>query len=216
MNRFWERVMLVLVVCVPVPALALSGLNIPLPSVVERVAAALVPFARAATLDEGTTLAAGKIVRAPGHVATSTSDGKAARTSVTVRVRRTATKPQPRRVRVETARLAPSTLGPGSTIGEDTTVNVPESPASDPDTRSSTPPADTGTTPKPDDRVDPTLPVDVDGDVKLDPAVEVDVAPTPEPDVEPPKLDAPLDVDVPGEAPRDESALETALRGLGI
>ena len=62
MNRFWERVMLVLVVCVPVPALALSGLSVPLPSVVERVAAALVPFGDATVLDGGSTLAAGRIV----------------------------------------------------------------------------------------------------------------------------------------------------------
>ena len=46
-----ERIVLVLVVCVPVPALALSGLTIPLPSVVERAAAALVPWAETATLD---------------------------------------------------------------------------------------------------------------------------------------------------------------------
>jgi hypothetical protein len=46
-----ERIVLVLVVCVPVPAFALSGLAIPLPSVVERAAAALVPWADATTLD---------------------------------------------------------------------------------------------------------------------------------------------------------------------
>jgi hypothetical protein len=42
-----ERVALALVVCVPVPAFALSGLALPLPGVVERVAAALVPWADA-------------------------------------------------------------------------------------------------------------------------------------------------------------------------
>ena len=42
MNGRLERIVLLLVVCVPVPAFALSGLTIPLPSVVERAAAALV------------------------------------------------------------------------------------------------------------------------------------------------------------------------------
>ena len=47
-----ERILLGIVVCVPVPVFALSGLNLPLPGVVERVAAALVPWADAATLDD--------------------------------------------------------------------------------------------------------------------------------------------------------------------
>jgi hypothetical protein len=46
-----ERIVLAFVVCVPVPAFALSGLSIPLPGVVERVAAALVPWANAPTLE---------------------------------------------------------------------------------------------------------------------------------------------------------------------
>lgn len=191
------------------------GLNIPLPSVVERVAAALVPFARAATLDEGTTLAAGRIVRAPGHEATSASGGKAARTTVTVRVRRTATKPQPQRVRVETARLAPSALKPGSTIGEDTTVSVPESPAAAPETPASTPAPDTttNTNTRPTDRVDPTPPVEAD--VKPDPTI--DVLP-PESEVELPKLEPAPDPEVkpsdpPDPATEDRQRNETA--GLG-
>lgn len=71
--------MLALVVCVPVPALALSGLSVPLPSVVERVAAALVPFAGDTVLEDGTAFAAGQIVHAPG--ADRTADAPAARTA---------------------------------------------------------------------------------------------------------------------------------------
>lgn len=71
--------MLALVVCVPVPALALSGLSVPLPSVVERVAAALVPFAGDTVLGDGRALAVGQIVHAPGS--DRTADAPAARTA---------------------------------------------------------------------------------------------------------------------------------------
>jgi hypothetical protein len=65
-----ERIVLALVVCVPVPAVALSGLNVPLPSIVERAAAALVPWANVATLDTH-ALAAGRgsIILAAGQEA---------------------------------------------------------------------------------------------------------------------------------------------------
>lgn len=63
-----ERIALLLVVCVPVPALALSGLNVPLPSIVERAAAALVPWANVATLDADALAATrGSIVHAAGQ-----------------------------------------------------------------------------------------------------------------------------------------------------
>jgi hypothetical protein len=62
MSRTWERVVLVLFVCVPIPALAFSGLSVPLPSVVERIAAALVPFGHEVTVEDGQALAAGEIV----------------------------------------------------------------------------------------------------------------------------------------------------------
>lgn len=39
-----DAVTLALVVCLPVPALAVSGLSVPLPQIVQRVAATLVPF----------------------------------------------------------------------------------------------------------------------------------------------------------------------------
>jgi hypothetical protein len=219
-NRFWERVMLALVVCVPVPALALSGLNVPLPSVVERVAAALVPFASAATLDDGTTLAAGTIVRTQRSDAGRPTPARGTRTQVAVvRVRRSASKPRPAtRVRAAQpkARVAVSTLAPATTHGEDT-ANVTETPVSTPvaDTPASTErPNET----KPKERANPTA---ADVDVKPDPKLDVDVVP--EPEVEPP-LEPALDVvpppvDLPGsetgDAHVDESARETAERHLG-
>jgi hypothetical protein len=52
MARHWERTLIVLGICLPVPLLALTGLAIPLPATVERIAAALVPWAEtSAALD---------------------------------------------------------------------------------------------------------------------------------------------------------------------
>jgi uncharacterized membrane protein YgcG len=64
-QRHWERTLIVLGICLPVPALALTGLSIPLPTTVERLAAALVPWAEtssAAGNDALSTGARGAIV----------------------------------------------------------------------------------------------------------------------------------------------------------
>lgn len=57
--RRWERVLVVLAVCLPVPVLAATGLSIPLPATVERLAAALVPWAGAARLEADESLIVG-------------------------------------------------------------------------------------------------------------------------------------------------------------
>jgi hypothetical protein len=57
--RRWERVLVVLAVCLPVPAFAATGLSIPLPATVERLAAALVPWAGAARLEADESLIVG-------------------------------------------------------------------------------------------------------------------------------------------------------------
>jgi hypothetical protein len=59
MLRRWERVLVVLAVCLPVPVLAATGLSIPLPATVERLAAALVPWADAARLEADESLIVG-------------------------------------------------------------------------------------------------------------------------------------------------------------
>lgn len=72
MLRRWERALIVLAVCLPVPVFAATGLSIPLPPTVERLAAALVPWADAASFeaDEWLTLGAnGTIVLASHEVA---------------------------------------------------------------------------------------------------------------------------------------------------
>jgi uncharacterized membrane protein YgcG len=64
--RHWERTLVILGICLPVPALALTGLSIPLPTTVERLAAALVPWAEtssAAGNDALSTGTRGAIVR---------------------------------------------------------------------------------------------------------------------------------------------------------
>jgi hypothetical protein len=60
-----EHIALVLGICLPVPLLALTGLSIPLPSSVERLAASLVPWAESSTLDASGAArgAGGSIIR---------------------------------------------------------------------------------------------------------------------------------------------------------
>ena len=68
MRRRAQRVLLVLAVCLPIPVLAATGLSVPLPEIVERLAVALVPWAEATTLEASATPAArGSIVLAPGE-----------------------------------------------------------------------------------------------------------------------------------------------------
>jgi hypothetical protein len=70
LTRRCEHLLIVLGICLPVPLLAVTGLSIPLPATVERIAAALVPWANAATLDDNQALArgaGGSIVRMPSE-----------------------------------------------------------------------------------------------------------------------------------------------------
>jgi hypothetical protein len=70
LTRRCENALIVLGICLPVPLLAATGLSLPLPATVERIAAGLVPWMQTATLDENEALAAGangSIVRAPGE-----------------------------------------------------------------------------------------------------------------------------------------------------
>ena len=81
MLRRWERVLIALAVCLPVPVLAATGLSIPLPATVERLAAALVPWAGAANVDadESFTVGAdGAIVLARHELAGARAAGQPA------------------------------------------------------------------------------------------------------------------------------------------
>jgi len=60
--RLRERLLVFLGVCLPLPVLAATGLSIPLPGTVERMAAELVPFADTATLADATRQVQGSIV----------------------------------------------------------------------------------------------------------------------------------------------------------
>jgi len=220
--------MLALVVCVPVPALALSGLNVPLPSVVERVAAALVPFATAATIEDGTTLASGRIVQAPGQDA-RVGRSSAPKPVATVRVVRRVAAPTPQsssRARTKAGTLLPVSSGPSPTFGEDSTAATPASPAPSPATTEDTTPAPTESPapapsanvdekPKPKPKPRPTDPrTPVAPNVEHDPGRVADVDSPVEPDVKP--VDDVVDAD-PGVKPvvpllppireRDESPL---------
>jgi hypothetical protein len=59
--------LIVLGICLPVPLFAATGLTIPLPATVERLAAALVPWVEAAMVDANRALLSGTIVLAPGE-----------------------------------------------------------------------------------------------------------------------------------------------------
>jgi hypothetical protein len=66
----WQRVLVVLGVCLPIPVFAATGLSIPLPATVERIAAALVPWGGEAALDDAQSFSLGEngsIVLAPGE-----------------------------------------------------------------------------------------------------------------------------------------------------
>jgi hypothetical protein len=66
-GRRLERVVLVLGVCLPVPVFAGTGLAIPLPAAVERIAAAVVPFADVAAVQATESLTRGSITLAAGE-----------------------------------------------------------------------------------------------------------------------------------------------------
>ena len=74
-SRRWQRILAVLGVCLPIPLLAATGLSIPLPAPVERIAAALVPWADAATLAANEALAPG----ARGSIVLLAGEGLAGR-----------------------------------------------------------------------------------------------------------------------------------------
>lgn len=70
--RRWELALIVIGLSLPIPLFAATGLSLPLPATVERLAAALVPWTNAAALEENQALdagARGAIVRAPGEPA---------------------------------------------------------------------------------------------------------------------------------------------------
>jgi hypothetical protein len=69
-TRRWEHALIVLGICLPVPLLAATGLSIPLPSSVERIAASFVPWTNTAALEQNEALAGGQkgaIVHGPGE-----------------------------------------------------------------------------------------------------------------------------------------------------
>ena len=59
--------LIVLGICLPVPLFAATGLTIPLPASVERLAAALVPWVETALVDSNSALLRGTITLAPGE-----------------------------------------------------------------------------------------------------------------------------------------------------
>jgi hypothetical protein len=66
----------ILGVCLPIPVLAATGLSVPLPATVERIAAALVPWADEGALQDGQSFSLGEdgsILLAPGEASPAAS-----------------------------------------------------------------------------------------------------------------------------------------------
>jgi hypothetical protein len=215
MNRVWERLMLVLVVCVPVPALALSGLSVPLPSVVERVAASLVPFASSVTLD-GESLAAGAIVHVPAREAVRAPATAGSTTPEVVGVARSTRAWQPK-TRATYVPDGGSTPGPVTPRSEVPTEDAPKAPDPAPEAPAApTAPPDSDEQPTGEGEK-PTPPVEPDAKPK--PKDDVDIVPTVDVDVKPP--DATLEPDVkvldviPGSDNADERRNENAIDAVG-
>jgi hypothetical protein len=126
-----EHVALVLGICLPVPLLAVTGLSIPLPSSVERIAASLVPWAESSSLDASGAArgAAGSIIRSPEEGGPSVSAKKAGAPAVGARAS-TGT----------ASRSKPTAARPGAPVERTGTR-----PGVTPDDQSATAPADTTT-----------------------------------------------------------------------
>ena len=72
-SAWLERLVLVVGLCLPVPLLAVTGLSLPIPAAVERIAAALVPWADDGSVQQaGDGSKQGAIVLAPGEPAAAT------------------------------------------------------------------------------------------------------------------------------------------------
>jgi hypothetical protein len=84
-----ERTLVVLAICLPVPLLALTGLSLPLPATVERLAAALVPWSQTSSVADNEALPSG----ARGAIVRTSEE---ARASVAVPVPVAASNPHPR------------------------------------------------------------------------------------------------------------------------
>ena len=73
-SAWLERLVLVVGLCLPVPLLAVTGLSLPIPAAVERIAAALVPWADDGSVEQaGDGSKQGAIVLAPGEPAAATA-----------------------------------------------------------------------------------------------------------------------------------------------
>jgi hypothetical protein len=75
LSRRLEHLFVALGICLPIPVFAATGLSVPLPTTVERLAAALVPWANASATAEPEPVA-GKIVRAPGERPVGSAPGR--------------------------------------------------------------------------------------------------------------------------------------------
>jgi hypothetical protein len=199
LSRRLERIALALVVCVPIPTLALSGLAIPLPSVVERIGASLVPWAHVASLDTDTLAASGRrgsIVLTANQRGARASEPES--TGATGRTTAPAARPQASRPLASRMSAAPAARANASpTATPETAPREPATPQGDgggtegPSTPAPTTPAEptggTGTSQGGGGAVTPTpAPAPTVDDVpKREPKQDVDVKPADEPDAKP-------------------------------
>ena len=122
-SRRLETVALALAICLPVPMFAVMGLSLPLPNFVERIAAALVPWADPVTLEAGELPrgASGSIVPAVAAADAGPSSVVLGAVAATLSVKRSVPAP----VAAKPSAATPAASRPAATGGGATPVPAP-------------------------------------------------------------------------------------------
>lgn len=189
----WQRCLAVLGLCLPVPVSAASGLSLPLPATVERLAASLVPWVDAVALRGNEALPVGVSGRILARVTDTTSDGSALglttnapageRQPARTAARPRPTEPTPRRGPMTTAAAsrpageqmrADSGRSEPTAGGGDPAPNPPQAPGGPAQGPSKPAPTDSGPTqPSPESEpTDPIEPVVEEATAPVEPVAE--------------------------------------------
>jgi hypothetical protein len=179
-----QRILLFLGICLPVPLLAATGLSLPLPATVERLAAGLVPFAEAATLegaDESAQRQRALIVQTPAEkrAAARVRGAVTARTPAARAARRAAPPHRPTGGRRSSPSAKPKP-GPAKTSPEPTNDEPTGSPA-----EAESPQPQPEPEPQPEPQPQPTPEPKPSPEPQPQPQPEPEPRPEPEPEPRP-------------------------------
>lgn len=181
-NPRWTRVLALLGVCLPVPICAMSGLSLPLPATVERIAASLVPWADGVAMSANEALQTGEggsIV--PGADERSGNEGARLAGVVTTLGTRTKDRPGVRAVPpVPGIPTVPGSLAPAAPDQGTGRVKPPDGgypTPSGPSTPGESPTPAPGTAPTPTEPAQPPVQSDPDPVAAVKPVVDEVLAP---------------------------------------